>query len=589
MPDTVLDGAKFKGLFIAGSRRLEESREYLNSINVFPVPDADTGANMAGTMSAAVDALHELEDATLKNVLETIALRLRMEARGNSGVILSEFFHGMFSRIKGEEHITPESFVEAIESGKRAAYAAIADPREGTILTVISHAVESLNTVKAEIENMTHALERMVESQRSALERTKDMMPLLRENNVVDSGAHGFLLFWEGALAYMKNEIDHAILKPVQRVFKAEQAEKIKFRYCTEVLARGVTAERARLVERLAAMGDSLIVTGDRELLKVHVHTNEPEALFAYMKTLGEIIKTKADDMREQHARKAETALHQKTRVMVDSTADLDHALLEEWEIEMAPLQVIIGEESFRDRVELSADEFYSRLAHGGPLPRTSLPKGSDFVAAYERMAPHCDAILGIFISSQLSGTWQAGKKWGDEFSPGKVTAYDSNTASLGAGLMALEAARMAREGAAVEAIAARLDGIKGKLRVYFSVDTLEFLAKNGRIGAAKRFIGETLGLKPVLTCVRGQVAPFSKAFGKKRTISKLLDIAARDEARAGFEGVYAVAWSNNPDERERLIEQMNKRLTVNKLVVGQISPVIGAHTGPGALGIISY
>lgn len=193
MQSSALDGRNFKNLFIAGSKRIDESKEYLNSINVFPVPDGDTGSNMASTMNYAVDALNDIEDHSLQNVLNIIAHELRMEAKGNSGIILSEFFHGMFQKIKNEDSISPENFIAALENGRQAAYQALADPVEGTILTLITDSVRLLTEMQSEIDDMKSAVERMVDIQRKALAQTTEIMPLLKENqgNKQANGASG--------------------------------------------------------------------------------------------------------------------------------------------------------------------------------------------------------------------------------------------------------------------------------------------------------------------------------------------------------------------------------------------------------------
>lgn len=589
MSDSAIDGKRFKNLFIAGSARLDESKEYLDSINVFPVPDADTGANMSSTMNNAADALHDIEDHSLENVLETIQKKLRMEAKGNSGIILSEFFHGMFQKMKKNDSIKPGNFIEAMSHGREAAYSALAEPKEGTMLTMISEAVESLKFAEAEIKDMKNVLEHMVECQRITLAKTPEMMAMLKESNVVDSGAHGFLLFWEGALAYMNNEMDHVILKPIRKVFKTDQTGQIKYRYCTEALARQCEFDKGELQASLLELGDSLIITGDTELLKIHIHTNEPKTVFAHMKSIGDVIKTKVDDMMAQHQEKVASVEKQAVRIIVDSCSDLDLAMREQWDIEMVPLQVIFGDETFRDRIEITADEFYKKLKAEGTMAKTSLPMGSDFIKGFEHVAPHCDRTLAIFLSSKLSGTYQAGKKWGNDFDSDKIIAYDSQSVSLGAGVMALEAARMARQGETIERIIARLDEIRSKVSILFTVDTLEFLAKNGRIGKAQKFIGQIIGVKPILECKNGEVCPHSKALGRKRVIDKLITILEGKARADNFEGAYAVVYSDNPEARDDLIDRMRDTLTIKTLVTGQISPVIGAHTGPGTLGVGCY
>lgn len=586
MSKTYLDAETFRDLFTAGARRVNESREYLNSINVFPVPDGDTGSNMADTLTNAANALASSNCVTLEETLATLSKKLRMEAKGNSGIILSEFFHGMFLKLKEERAIHPERFIDAVNHGKETAYAALAEPREGTMLTAIRKSAEKLRDVHPKIEDMKIAVETLVDSARTAVKGTTAQLSVLKESHVVDSGAHGFLLFWEGALGYLKGEIKSVVIEPVKRVFSRAKAESLTVRYCVEGLVSGEGFDRKAISGQLSSMGESLIVTSDGSMLKVHIHTNDPKAVFDYLGRFGTLIKTKVDDMQDQSMAKAAQS-RKPVMIVTDSTSDLELAIMERNDIEMAPLQVMFGDETFRDRIDLTADEFYHRLKTADTIPHTSLPQGSAFLEAFEHQAPRCDKILGIYISSSLSGTWQAGRKWGDEFEEGKVIAYDSRQASLGLGLMVLEAARMAANGSEIGDIIIRLDGMRNKISTYFSVDRLDYLAKNGRIGMAKKVFGQAFGVKPILKLESGRVGSCASAFGTKRMMEKLVTMIERESEKPGFEGKYAVAWSDNPEARDEMISRLKERLGAENILTGRVSPVIGSHTGPGALGVM--
>jgi hypothetical protein len=586
MPKTYLDAETFRDLFTAGARRVAESREYLNSINVFPVPDGDTGSNMADTLTNAARELAATDCVTLEETLETLSKKLRMEAKGNSGIILAEFFHGMFLKLKEELSIHPERFADAVNHGKETAYAALAEPREGTMLTAIRKAAEKLRDTRAQTPNMRMAIQTLVDSARTAVKETTDQLSVLKESHVVDSGAHGFLLFWEGALGYLKGEIKSVVIEPVKRVFTRAKAESLTARFCVEGLVTGERFDRKAISGSLSVMGESLIVTSDGTMLKVHIHTNDPQAVFEYLGRLGTLIKTKVDDMQDQSMTKA-TQARRPVMVVTDSTCDLELALMEQNDIEMAPLQVMFGEETFRDRIDITADEFYHRLQTAQIIPRTSLPQGSAFLEAFEHQASRCDKILGIYLSSALSGTWQAGRKWGEEFENGKAIAYDSRQASLGMGLMVLEAARMAANGSGIEDIIIRLDEMRNKISTFFTVDRLDYLLKNGRIGLAKKVFGTALGVKPILKVESGVVRPCASAFGTKRMMGKLTAIIQRESQKPGFEGKYALVWSDNPDARDEMISMMKDKLGAENILIGRVSPVIGSHTGPGALGVM--
>jgi hypothetical protein len=586
MPKTFLDAETFRDLFTAGARRVADSKDYLNSINVFPVPDGDTGSNMADTLTNAADALASSDCVTLEETLETLSKKLRMEAKGNSGIILAEFFHGMFLKLKEERDIHPERFIAAVNHGKEAAYAALAEPREGTMLTAIRKAAEKLRDVHPKIENMKVAIETLVDSARTAVKETTAQLSVLKESRVVDSGAHGFLLFWEGALGYLKGEIKSIVIEPVKRVFTRAKAENLTARYCVEGLVTGERFDRKAISGALSSMGESLIVTSDGNMLKVHIHTNDPKSVFEYLGQFGTLIKTKVDDMLDQSMTKAEQN-RRPVMIVTDSTCDLELAIMEQNDIEMVSLQVKFGEETFRDRIDITADEFYHRLKTADKIPRTSLPQGSAFLEAFEHQAPRCDKILGIYISSSLSGTWQAGRKWGEEFEGGKAVAYDSRQATLGLGLMALEAARMAANGSDLGEIIIRLDEMREKISTFFTVDCLDYLARNGRIGMAKKVFGQALGVKPILKLEAGRVDSFTSAFGTKRVMEKLIAIIERESEKPGFEGKYAVAWSDSPEARDHVISLLKERLGAENILIGRVSPVIGSHTGPRALAVI--
>ncbi len=585
MSQSILDARSFRSFFIAGARRLDEGREYLNSINVFPVPDGDTGSNMADTMTnAAVILDGDLHaDAALPHLLGELDTALRMEARGNSGIILSEFFHALFGRLKEETVISGAPFVEAFSAARQAAYAALAQPEEGTILTVIRKMDDRLRDM--ETGSISHLLAGAVATGKEALEHTPEEMPLLKENGVVDSGAYGFILFWEGGLAWLKGEYSHVDLKPVKRVFKQERSGSITYRFCTEGLVRpSAPVDLAALRADLVPLGDSLIVTGDAALVKVHIHSNEPEKVWERMAGLGEMVKTKAEDMIAQNKARTKSVARQKVRIVTDSTCDLDLPTRESLRVSMASLTLTLGDESFLDGVELSTDEFYRRMELFNGVPRTSLPPGKEFMNAYKEAAEGGESILGVYLASSLSGTWQAGKKWGEEF--GEVTAFDSCTTSLGLGMMVTEAARMAADGAELEAIITRLETMRKKMKTYLTVDTLEHLARSGRIGQAKRLIGQALSLKPIMTLEEGEVVPVAKGFGRNGMVTQLVRLAQERAARPDFEGKVAVIHVGAEEVARRLVTRLTSALGIDDIQTGLASPVIGAHVGPGALGM---
>lgn len=276
-----------------------------------------------------------------------------------------------------------------------------------------------------------------------------------------------------------------------------------------------------------------------------------------------------------------------RVKIVTDSGSDIPADIAEELGITVVPLTVHFGDEEYKDGVELDAKQFYQRL-YAGDLPRTSQPSPAEFEAVYRELQQDADAIVSCHLSSELSGTMQsavlASTMDGIDV---PVHVVDSRSASLGIGWMAMEAARMAKDGADADTIVAHVQAIAERHKVLFVVDTLEFLQRNGRIGRAQAFVGGLLNIKPLLTIDDGVVAPLERARGRAKARARLLDLVS-----AGVDGRrirVGVMHGDVPDEAEALAEQLRERVDVEELMIGQLGATIGTHAGPGTIGIVYY
>ena len=301
-------------MFLAGARNLEAKKEWINELNVFPVPDGDTGTNMTLTiMSAAseVSALPSFEMGPLCKAISSGSLR---GARGNSGVILSQLLRGFTRGIKGYNKLDAAILAEAFEKAVETAYKAVMKPKEGTILTVAREAASRASAVSKEDKNLDNFFKEVLACAEETLARTPDMLPVLKEAGVVDSGGQGLVEVMRGAFdGFQGKEIDYSSFTPASSgpaVTKiSEQAEKeIKFGYCTEfiiLLEKPMTDEEERsFKDYLLSMGDSVVIVADDEIVKVHVHTNHPGEVFEKGLTYGALSRMKVDNMREEHQEK---------------------------------------------------------------------------------------------------------------------------------------------------------------------------------------------------------------------------------------------------------------------------------------------
>lgn len=277
-----------------------------------------------------------------------------------------------------------------------------------------------------------------------------------------------------------------------------------------------------------------------------------------------------------------------KVAIVVDSTAYIPQALVEQYNIHVIPLLVNWSGESLRDNVDITPDAFYTRLESAKEMPSTSQPSAGEFFDLFSKVAEEADSIVSILISSELSGTvasaHAAAKLMGDF----PIQIVDSLSTSMGLGYMGLAAARAAENGASYTEVADVARALIPEVHVVFVVDTLEFLHRGGRIGGAQRLFGSMLSIKPLLELQAGKIEALEKVRTKRKAVQRLIDIAV--EACADKNKVYAaVANASSPQEAQSIADELQKRLSPAELYIVDMSPVIGTHTGPGALGIAWY
>ena len=315
-----LTSNEFKDMIIAGQARLAENTEYVNSLNVFPVPDGDTGTNMNLTFTSGASAVKEVNLDHIGKLGQALSKGLLMGARGNSGVILSQLFRGFSKSIESKDEINAWEFAQAFQAGVDAAYKAIMKPVEGTILTVARESAESGKVKAEETDNIIEVMETILEEAQISLENTPELLAVLKEVGVVDSGGQGLVYVYEGFLSSLTGEkivtqdepeLDELVRAEHHRISVHDiiNTEDIEFGYCTEIMIRlgeGETVDSEfdydEFRNYLNELGDSLLVIADEEVVKVHVHTETPGEVMNYGQKFGSLMKIKVDNMREQHS-----------------------------------------------------------------------------------------------------------------------------------------------------------------------------------------------------------------------------------------------------------------------------------------------
>ena len=318
----LIDGLLLREMIIAGAANLEKNREKVDALNVFPVPDGDTGTNMSLTMMSASREISSKEFASAGQAADAVAKGALRGARGNSGVILSQLFRGFAKALDGVEKISPVQFAKALKSGADMAYKAVMKPKEGTILTVARViADEAIKQAESAPEDFDALMRTILTSGETILAKTTDMLPALKQAGVVDAGGKGLLHIYAGYAAALGGEhIDFSAVgssnsaAPVEFEDDHDSLEEIKYAYCTEFLIQNLRSDAknsdiATFRRQLNRIGDCVLVVGDLSLVKVHVHTNDPGKALQYGLSLGELVNLKIENMVEQRrenlARKA--------------------------------------------------------------------------------------------------------------------------------------------------------------------------------------------------------------------------------------------------------------------------------------------
>lgn len=307
-----IDAKLLARMFLAGAKNLEVKKEWINELNVFPVPDGDTGTNMTLTIMSAVKEVNNLEDVQMTSLAKAISSGSLRGARGNSGVILSQLLRGFTKGIRDLEELDAVALARAVDKGVETAYKAVMKPKEGTILTVARGVADKALELAEDAENLQTFLEDVLEEGRRVLAKTPDMLPVLKEAGVVDSGGQGLMVVLEGAFdAFMGKEVDLTFdggeSAKVVKITPQAEAD-IKFGYCTEfiiVLNKEFTAEdEVDFKAYLSSLGDSIVCVADDEVVKIHVHTNDPGLAIQRALTYGSLSRIKIDNMREEHQEK---------------------------------------------------------------------------------------------------------------------------------------------------------------------------------------------------------------------------------------------------------------------------------------------
>ena len=431
-----LSGYALRRALLAGIQRVIARRDEINRINVFPVPDGDTGTNLAFTLGAVMCAIQPRRQGHAGELLRRAASEAIDGARGNSGAILAQFFQGVSEPLVSARRLTAESLAAATAVGSQLAREALAEPREGTILSVIQRLLQRMEPAgPGRRRRLPSGFSAALERARGALRDTPQQLQVLRDAGVVDAGALGFVDLLEGIEDYIRTG-DRALdgMPPAEFAEHGVDASALHgcgetHRYCTECMVNGDPVDRLGLKAALLALPlTSLVLAGTRDKVRVHAHVDDPRALFEACGRFGRVSSEKADDM----IRQADSAAQARERVAIvaDSGADMPPEEMERLNIHMVPVRISFGSRDFLDKVSLSSREFFAELRDSPIPPRTSQPPPGDFRRLFEFLLSHHRDLVYVGLSRALSGTLQSGESAAARVDARRARVLDSRPAA---------------------------------------------------------------------------------------------------------------------------------------------------------------
>lgn len=588
LPNTArITAPALRRALIAGMQRVISRREALNKINVFPVPDGDTGSNLAFTLGTVLAGSLSRRARSAGELLQQVADDAIDGARGNSGAILAQFLQGAGEVAGNDRVLTPATLARAALAGSQQARGALAEPREGTILSVIRAFAESFSAqVASGMLDMQAGFALAVQRARVALADTPRQLAVLRQAGVVDAGAQGFVDLLEGIQHYLVTGEEGEIL-PLEESheFAGEHLHEHidpAQRWCTECLLTGDGLDRDAVRAALVVAGaGSIVVAGSERRVRVHAHVGEPCALFEAAARFGKVSARKAEDMLAQHR----TALRaDAVAIVTDSGADLPREICDRLDIHMVPVRVNFGDEDFLDKVSISTGEFYARLRSSPVLPQTSQPPPGDFRRQFEFLLTHHPALVYVGISRAVSGTLQSGETAAARVDAVRARVVDTGHASCGQGLLAIAAAEAARGGMDAAGIVATVERLRPLTHTYALARDISFGVRGGRVPAWSKPVVEWLGVTPIAKVrADGKLGINGALWGRSDAPRRFAAYVAK-RLSPGKRWRVLVGHCDCADDGAALLAALRERLDCVDAWLVEAGPAIGAHAGPQAL-----
>lgn len=583
---THIDAPRLRNAVLAGIANVLKHRDHINKINVFPVPDGDTGTNLAFTLSEIRSALANAPKS-LPELLDRIANAALDGARGNSGAIMAQYFQGLSESSRDYQVLDAQRLAMVSKAAAQSAWGAMTEPVPGTLPTVLEDFADELTSRADEgVEDLRELMAQGLKRAKRSLADTPKKLAALKEAGVVDAGGQGFVDFLEGIWQFTRSG---KVPEQPQPDTSRASAESMSahgdapetHRFCTECLIDGTDMDITKLRSDLEALdASSLVVAGSVKRARVHIHTDSPGDVFRICSQFGDLRQQKADDMTKQHALMNQQGT---VAIVTDSAADLPAEEIDRLGIHVVPVRLNFGDEEFLDKLTITPSEFYGRVANSTLKPQTSQPPPSAFTRQFELLTSHGLQVLAMQVSGKLSGTLQAAQTAARR-SEEHITVFDTESAACGQALMVLFAAEAAAKGWETTAIVSTLKEIKSQVQTFALVRDLSWGVRGGRVKPWMDTVSKRLGIHLILTTKEGVLKPCNVVRAGPHALKRYARFLLK---RMRQDKTYRVIISHNDaheDAKQLRDVILQQHPNVDACWVEQASPAVGAHAGPGCL-----
>ena len=570
---------------LRGCQSVVAAREQLNEINVFPVADGDTGDNLASTANAIIR--YSEPKASFQAMLNAVADASVLGARGNSGLIFSQFFNALANHPCHKETMNTFDFAETLVDVAQRVRASLSSPMDGTILTMVELFANTLSLPQNVASCFNEAFSQLLPVLQDTLNKTTQAIPVLQQANVVDAGALGFYLFVQGfanftaATSYDDLPQHDSSIRRFVHEPHAVGARPLN-RYCTEAVLRADRIDEAHLMQLLEVHGDSLGFAGNERVGRFHIHTNTPAAVFSTLIDHGVIEHPKVDDMLRQfevtHERKHDIAL------VTDSCADIPQVLTDEYQVHVIPVNVHLDEHSLLDRHCFDADTFYQRLLCLKKHPKTSLPSLTLIEEKLHYLSQHYREVIVLCVAKPMSGTYDAMVQTAKKYS--NITVIDSRTNSGGQGLLVQYAGELISKKLPVRKIIESIEAAINDSYLFVMVNELDAMIRSGRISKIAGLLGQFSRIKPIISFDKEGNGIFqASAFNAKKALFKMINCVQEIKLKTGRElDRYCIVHAGVKEKAHEFAVLTTQALKLPPAYIEDVSTAIGLHAGYGCI-----